>query len=91
VLATLAKALVEVIMELQLSLILRFQMIVLGSFTSDTYFTSVKTEASTAVAIIAAAIVIFDSTSSAKHFVILHGFTYRVHVADLVSGTLKTL
>ena len=90
-LATLAKALVEVILVLQPSLILRFQMIVLGSFTSDTYFTSVKTEASTAVAAIAAAIIISDSTSSTKHFVILHGFTYRVHVVDLVSGTLKTL
>ena len=89
-LATLAKALVEVTVVHQLSLILRFQMIVLGSFTSDTYFTSIKTEASAAVAAITEAIVISDSTSFTKHFVILHGFTYIVHVADLVSGTLKT-
>ena len=66
---------------------IHFQMIILGSFISDTYFTSIKTIASISIVTVAATIIISGFTLSTKHFVILLGFTYKVHVVDLVFGT----
>jgi hypothetical protein len=67
------------------------QMIILGSFISDTYFTSIRTIASISIAIVTATIVIFNVALSSKHFVILLGFVCKFHVIDLVFGTLRTL
>lgn len=89
--AVLVMALVEFIKLLDEFDSIHFQMIILGSFISDTYFTSIKTIVSISIVTVAATIIISDSTLSAKHFVILLGFAYKVHVVDLVFGTLRTL
>ena len=86
--AALVKALVEIKV---VGLNFHLQMYFLGSFTSDTYFTSVKTRASTVVVTIAATIIISKSTSSTKHSVILLESTCKAHVADLASDTPRTL
>ena len=89
-------AMVKFILKMELNcfgLIHHFQkrMIILGSFISDTYFTSIRTIASIFIAIVTATMLISNVALSSEHFVILLGFVCKFHVVDLVFGTLRTL
>ena len=89
--AVLVMALVEFVKLVDEFDLIHFQIIILGSFISDTYFTSIKTIVSISIVTVAVTIIVSDFTLLAKHSAILLEFAYKAHVVDLVFSTLRTL